>query len=465
MRELKQLEGKKQVIRIKQVAVREPVREPLTDEQKEGKSSKNLKNESGSKSKARAFIVGKVQAKPQVFMKFQDNEEKPAYLRTQKSRRQLLEQQPAESKPVAIPQILVINSKFLAMDSYPSSPTNEARMEVRSDSAAFTKTSEVHSSDNIIENEDGSPVHPWSSPMSNGETEDQRIDGIPEEFPTESKREDPEFDPEPNSWEEESPDFTQTTIRLPRKTWFETNLPSIDYDDSSLSPYFQARDASRKRLDAIMAGPSSAKSVRKFYDDALLTNNRHQATFARVNPNQVIVQPECMLARGTMCVTEFWTDRQRNEVVKKMGNTATCFSFDDRSKKIMSNETLFRPEKLRLQRAAEDRRHLVSSNYEKEKNVKNNQRLPSLRARNHPGVRMTIPGNGQSQTERESLERTKSAKGGSNGNSPTGVIDSPKSPHRIKFLLSISERLDEESQVMLKPVSYTHLTLPTIYSV
>eukprot|EP01017_Pseudomicrothorax_dubius_P049031 TRINITY_DN9045_c0_g2_i4.p1 TRINITY_DN9045_c0_g2~~TRINITY_DN9045_c0_g2_i4.p1 ORF type:complete len:215 (-),score=15.60 TRINITY_DN9045_c0_g2_i4:34-678(-) len=214
-----------------------------------------------------------------------------------------------------------------------------------------------------------------------------------------------------------------------------------------------------------MAGPSSAKSVRKFYDDALLTNNRHQATFARVNPNQVIVQPECMLARGTMCVTEFWTDRQRNEVVKKMGNTATCFSFDDRSKKIMSNETLFRPEKLRLQRAAEDRRHLVSSNYEKEKNVKNNQRLPSLRARNHPGVRMTIPGNGQSQTERESLERTKSAKGGSNGNSPTGVIDSPKSPHRIKFLLSISERLDEESQVMLKPVSYTHLTLPTIYSV
>eukprot|EP01017_Pseudomicrothorax_dubius_P011413 TRINITY_DN14264_c0_g1_i2.p1 TRINITY_DN14264_c0_g1~~TRINITY_DN14264_c0_g1_i2.p1 ORF type:complete len:464 (+),score=69.01 TRINITY_DN14264_c0_g1_i2:60-1451(+) len=157
------------------------------------------------------------------------------------------------------------------------------------------------------------------------------------------------------------------------KSWVESQLVPFEIADSMLEPYYEAQRAALARVEA-SKGSSGPISNRR-------------PVLARVGNNRVIVQPEFMLKKGSMCVTEFWTEKQRLTYATKLGGELPVFTFDYKTKGILNDETLFHPSDVKTRRMVMDRRAVApDARFEYTKLLAPSQ----MQSKRHPSVSSVI---------------------------------------------------------------------------
>eukprot|EP01017_Pseudomicrothorax_dubius_P004436 TRINITY_DN10885_c0_g1_i2.p1 TRINITY_DN10885_c0_g1~~TRINITY_DN10885_c0_g1_i2.p1 ORF type:complete len:519 (+),score=93.39 TRINITY_DN10885_c0_g1_i2:126-1682(+) len=425
--------GKEALIRIRPINIRT---EPAEDENviKLKASAPEKRRMTVNKPKAKAFIVGRVKEKPQIFMKFTEREPPPPKIdiSTPRRRQTAIEQSTTFTqrmlKKPSMSLLLVPGptpgalSDGEVLPGFEEEQSNSDEETERNKRVEFKSAQELEEDAKTKEMERQRRLHFYSllhPPII--------IVKPPPPEPEHDPEPEPEPEPETEIQEPEEPTFVQdedtggeaeelnppTPLMMPtpkrtRKAWFETELTSLEQANPTLSPYFEARSAADAQLDIKrqQSGRSEARH-RSLLEASMLQGAPHNPIMARISEDHTIVQPEFMLNHGTMCVTEFWSEKQRRTFAQRMGENVTQFRFDDRTQGVMKDETLFRPSAVKGALKVETRRSQLLTGFDYTK-VPESARRPSARA-HLPSISKEVEPIKEPQTARVNLTKNVSS--------------------------------------------------------
>eukprot|EP01017_Pseudomicrothorax_dubius_P033966 TRINITY_DN4602_c0_g1_i1.p1 TRINITY_DN4602_c0_g1~~TRINITY_DN4602_c0_g1_i1.p1 ORF type:complete len:420 (-),score=75.95 TRINITY_DN4602_c0_g1_i1:48-1307(-) len=194
--------------------------------------------------------------------------------------------------------------------------------------------------------------------------------------------------PSESSEEEEEPLIRRSFVP-PRQSWYNTPLIAFDEHTSPITEYYAARDAADARLSTARTSESKRRR-RSLAEAATLSGAPHQTVVAKVAEQHTIVQPEFMLTHGTMCITEFWSEKQRRRFATRLGDSATKFRLDEKALGLMQEDTLFRPKVVREQLRLDQRRAQLVTGFDYTKLPKQRQsKLPLVQGSTKKGMAAT----------------------------------------------------------------------------